>query len=370
MEPALKGVLIIVSALCACWKIIPDVEGCQQKTGNKFQIALWRVSRRQIAVLSPRNRDLTESGNSSSQMDHRPSPPVAPDTDLRHMPGYMIDVQALLGSDLAALGDPAANWFAVLTWCASFHQVPAGSLPDDDTVLAYLVRLGRDVRTWKRMREKGAMRGWVKHSDGRFYHPVVTEAVLKLLGKSKAGKTAAEAKQARRNGQVTENIHIDNNDRLTTDNQSLHQNDNKGRERKEREGKGIDIAALGDAERDSQGSLIPVDPPKPAAKPKRSKARSALDPNWQLPEESRQYARDRGWVDRDIDFQFEKFRNFHTAKGNLMADWLAAWRTWVGNGYGPRGPSSPGSGGPPRTRSDSAIEGILEGMQAHDRFNS
>lgn len=126
-----------------------------------------------------------------------PVPPIPEDTDLRHMPGYMIDVQSLLGSDLAALGDPAANWFAVLTWCASFHQIPAGSLPDDDTVLAYLVRLGRDVRTWKKMREKGAMKGWVKHSDGRLYHPAVTKHVLNMLKKSDAGRIAAAVKQGR-----------------------------------------------------------------------------------------------------------------------------------------------------------------------------
>ena len=29
--------------------------------------------------------------------------------------------------------------------------------------------------------------------------------------------------------------------------------------------------------------------------------------------------------------ELEKFRNYHQAKGSVMLDWQAAWRTWVGN---------------------------------------
>lgn len=33
----------------------------------------------------------------------------------------------------------------------------------------------------------------------------------------------------------------------------------------------------------------------------------------------------------DVQAELEKFRNHHAAKGSVMADWQAAWRTWVGN---------------------------------------
>ncbi len=33
----------------------------------------------------------------------------------------------------------------------------------------------------------------------------------------------------------------------------------------------------------------------------------------------------------DVDAEIAKFRDHHAAKGSLMADWDAAWRTWVGN---------------------------------------
>lgn len=33
----------------------------------------------------------------------------------------------------------------------------------------------------------------------------------------------------------------------------------------------------------------------------------------------------------DVPSELAKFRDYHTSKGNTMADWQAAWRTWVGN---------------------------------------
>ena len=33
----------------------------------------------------------------------------------------------------------------------------------------------------------------------------------------------------------------------------------------------------------------------------------------------------------DVTAELRKFRDYHAAKGSVMADWQAAWRTWVGN---------------------------------------
>lgn len=69
----------------------------------------------------------------------------------------------------------------------------------------------------------------------------------------------------------------------------------------------------------------------PATKKKR---KSQISPDWN-PE-----ARSVAWVkdhyianDQHIAQQARKFRDYHTSKGSLMADWPAAWRTWWGNGY-------------------------------------
>lgn len=87
-----------------------------------------------------------------------------------------LHVARLRDSDLASEVDPEACWYAVLLWAASWHQLPAGSLPDNEIVLTKLCGLGRDVRTFRKHRA-GALRGFVLCDDGRLYHPVVAEQV-------------------------------------------------------------------------------------------------------------------------------------------------------------------------------------------------
>jgi len=107
--------------------------------------------------------------------------PLTPeDCDLRDFPFLQLDVVRLRDSDLAAMCSPEECWAAVLLWCASWHQVPAASLPDNDMVLSNLAGYGRVVKEWQRVKE-GAMHGWVLCSDGRWYHPVIAEKANNAL---------------------------------------------------------------------------------------------------------------------------------------------------------------------------------------------
>lgn len=108
------------------------------------------------------------------------NPLTPPDCDLRNFPHMPLDVVRLRDSDLAALESPEACWAAVLLWCASWHQMPAASLPNDDRVLANLSGFGRVVKEWMKVKD-GALRGWVLCDDGRFYHPVIAEKALSAL---------------------------------------------------------------------------------------------------------------------------------------------------------------------------------------------
>ncbi|QLG87658.1 DUF1376 domain-containing protein [Chitinibacter bivalviorum] len=96
------------------------------------------------------------------------------DCDLRDFAFLPLDVVRLRDSDFSALTDGEEFRAGILLWCASWHQVPAASLPDDDVVLAQLAGYGRVVKEWKKVRN-GALRGWIKCSDGRLYHPVIAE---------------------------------------------------------------------------------------------------------------------------------------------------------------------------------------------------
>jgi hypothetical protein len=67
----------------------------------------------------------------------------------------------------------------------------------------------------------------------------------------------------------------------------------------------------------------------PGPKPKRKAARRTRLPcDFTINEVGLKFAADRGV---DAQAELPKFINFHTAKGSVMLDWQAAWRTWAGN---------------------------------------
>ncbi|WP_257556446.1 YdaU family protein [Sphingobium sp. CFD-2] len=110
-------------------------------------------------------------------MTDLPQPLTPAECDLQDFPFMPLHVARLRDSDLAAEESAEALGYALLLWCASWHQLPAGSLPDNEAVLTRLVNLGKDVRTFRKVRA-AAMRGFVLCSDGRWYHPVVAEQVV------------------------------------------------------------------------------------------------------------------------------------------------------------------------------------------------
>ena len=101
-------------------------------------------------------------------------PLVPSDCDLRGLPWMPVDTVRLLDSDLWALSKPDEFKAAFKLWCKAWQQIPAASLPDDDRILAELSGMGR---MWARVKPM-ALRGFVKCSDGRLYHPVIAEKAL------------------------------------------------------------------------------------------------------------------------------------------------------------------------------------------------
>lgn len=110
-----------------------------------------------------------------------PDPMVPPNADLRDFEYMALDVRRLRDSRFAAQVSGDAFRAGVLLWCAAWHQVPAGSVPDDDIELANLAGYGRFVKEWRKVRDE-ALIGFVKCSDGRLYHEVVCAKVRDALG--------------------------------------------------------------------------------------------------------------------------------------------------------------------------------------------
>lgn len=64
---------------------------------------------------------------------------------------------------------------------------------------------------------------------------------------------------------------------------------------------------------------------------RRARARVPLPDDWQLSAIDIAHARECRFTDQQIQTMARAFPNHHRAKGNLMADWGAAWRTWCEN---------------------------------------
>jgi hypothetical protein len=106
-----------------------------------------------------------------------PDPLTPADCDLRDFQYMELDVRRLRDSEFAAGATGEAFRAGVLLWCAAWHQVPAASLPDNDTELANLAGYGRVIKEWRKVREQ-ALSGFVKCSDGRLYHSVIAEKAV------------------------------------------------------------------------------------------------------------------------------------------------------------------------------------------------
>lgn len=106
-----------------------------------------------------------------------PTPLVPAEVNLQDFQYMELDVRVLRDSRFAAEVHGDAFRAGVLLWCAAWHQVPAGSLPDDDLELGNLAGYGRFVKEWRKVRLE-ALQGFIKCSDGRLYHEVIAAKAL------------------------------------------------------------------------------------------------------------------------------------------------------------------------------------------------
>lgn len=132
-----------------------------------------------------------------------PAPPVTGDADLRSMRYMSIDIVRLFGSRFHAVASDA-EWRAGMTlWLKSFHQRPAGSLPADDVELCRLAEFGRDLETWRRVKDM-ALHGWYRCADNRLYHDVVAVHVNDIAAKHQTYASRARKASAARWGKPAE----------------------------------------------------------------------------------------------------------------------------------------------------------------------
>lgn len=128
-----------------------------------------------------------------------PAPLTPPNCDLQDFPRMMIDITRLRQSDFDAIIDDTAWRAGINLWLSAWHGDPAGSLTDEDTALAKAAGLGRDLRTWRKIKAD-ALRGFITCSDGRLYHVTVCEFALEAWLEKLVQRLSSGAGNAKRWG--------------------------------------------------------------------------------------------------------------------------------------------------------------------------
>jgi len=122
------------------------------------------------------------------------APLVSADVDLTGFGWMRFHGDRLFASDTWILASPEGKVAALRLWWNGFaHQKPAGSLPDNNRVLAHLAGYGEAVDAFMAIKDE-ALRGWVRcASDGRLYHPFVAQLALEAW----EGRVEEETRRAR-----------------------------------------------------------------------------------------------------------------------------------------------------------------------------
>ena len=278
----------------------------------------------------------------NQQMNNQlPEPPVTADCDLRTFRYMPFDVARFRDSRFSAVIDPAAGFFAIQLWAAAWHQVPAGSLPNEDAMLRMLSGCGRDQRLWDSVKD-GALYGFVPHADGRLYHPAITEFVIeaygKLLKNTENGKKGGRPPKPSANPTLTDGKPNDNptlTDGKPNANPTLTQHEPS-------EVKGSEVKGSEDKHTVQKTTSNPpsAEEPQPLASDvcipendkkssiaKKPSRKASMPSNFAISTNVREWANKSGYG--LLEARLEHFRNWATAKGATYADWDAAFRNAI-----------------------------------------
>lgn len=234
-----------------------------------------------------------------------PEPPYPSDVRARGWP-FELDAERIKQSmTWIRAADEAKPWLLLL-WLESWTQCPAGSLPADENDVAALLRMPLPQFVLHR---DTLLRGWVRHRDGRLYHRVVTEMVLRMMG---ARRRDRERKSLAR--KESDGFHrIPKDSAAASDSVSAS------------------VSASEDLKTDRSS---PKAPTTTAQTPQRKNDRGTRLPKpWEPPEQWVDWAtRNTAMQEHDVMREALIFRDHWYAKpgkDGRKVDWFATWRNWM-----------------------------------------
>lgn len=101
------------------------------------------------------------------------------------------EVQFWRDSDISLNASDEVFRAAIMLAWASWHQIPAASLPNDDSLLIVIAGMGRKapMEDWERIKSD-VLKDWVLCSDNRYYHPRIAQRALAAwAGRTRYRKT-------------------------------------------------------------------------------------------------------------------------------------------------------------------------------------
>ncbi|MCA1403718.1 DUF1376 domain-containing protein [Ensifer sp. IC3342] len=129
-------------------------------------------------------------------------------TDVRCLPYMPLQIERLRKSKawLRCKRKPELAFYMINLWMRAWHEVPAGSIEDDDDVLADAAMAS--PQEWENLKEE-ILRGWERR-DGRIWHSAVTDIATDGAAKLRKNKTrtsaARQALAEGRSSSVTDSV--------------------------------------------------------------------------------------------------------------------------------------------------------------------
>lgn len=147
----------------------------------------------------PLSQPFIEKGGEQGEF---PAPPYPMETKAGGFK-FELNIERMHQSDTWAIAEAHLRGFLVMVWIVSWTQLPAGSLPQSDAVIA--ARIGMPLSAFI-ANKSVLMRGWWQANDGRLYHPVLTELVLEMIERKarKANNQANYRNRQRQQGSVSQ----------------------------------------------------------------------------------------------------------------------------------------------------------------------
>lgn len=109
------------------------------------------------------------------------TPPYAADTRAKGW-RFELDYEQIEQSSTWALAPPEAKPWLLMLWFTAWKQVPCGSLPSDQEVVAALI--GIPPKLWAK-HSKVLLRGW-NDIGGRLYHDTLSKRVTEMMARRRS----------------------------------------------------------------------------------------------------------------------------------------------------------------------------------------